>query len=371
LPDSEVINSPSAAGFNIQEFIQNAGGYLSAYEENVYGDWISGAEIIQRVSLESSVNPRLLIAFLEHRSNWVLGHPTEPVEKDYPIGFHVSGKRGLYQELVLVATQLNKGYYGWRLGDLSELKFPDNSIVRLSPGLNAGSVATQYLFSKFYYPDKWEPALYGIGNFIDLYSEMFADPWIRAESVEPLFPVGLEQPPLELPFQPGERWSMTGGPHDSWNAGSPRGALDFAPVTGEPQCEVSRAWVTASAAGLVTRSAYNVLVIDLDGDGYEQTGWILVYLHLADKDRLPAGNQVGTDDRLGHPSCERGQNTGTHVHIARKYNGEWLAADGPLPFILSGWEVHAEDKNYQGELRKGDQTVRANPSGPGTSIIVR
>ncbi len=36
-----------------------------------------------------------------------------------------------------------------------------------------------------------------------------------------------------------------------------------------------------------------------------------------------------------------GEVTGTHVHIARKYNGEWILADGPLAFNLEGWITHA------------------------------
>ena len=371
LPDSEAINSPTAAGFNIDEFVQKAGGYLSTYSENVYGEELSGSQIVQRVASEASVSPRLLLAVLEYRSHWVLGNPPANADIGHPIGFRVPGNIGLYPELVLTGTHLNIGYYGWRLGNVLYLKFPDGSQVRLHPELNAGTVAVQYLFSLFHYPDIWGRALYEDKTFPNLYSQMFGDPWVRATSVEPLFLSDLEQPPLELPFPPGERWSLTGGPHFSWNTGSPRGGLDFAPVTGEPACSVSRAWATAVAPGLIVRSANNVLAIDLDGDGYEQTGWVVVYVHLAEENRIPAGTQVKTDQLLGHPSCERGTNTGTNIHIARKYNGEWLPADSPIPMTLSGWVVHAGLKNYQGELVKGDQIVTASPLGPRTSIIVR
>jgi len=121
----------------------------------------------------------------------------------------------------------------------------------------------------------------------------------------------------------------------------------------------------------VVRSDHNVVVIDLDADGHEQTGWTVVYVHVADLERIQPGQRVETDDPLGHPSCERGRSTGSHVHIARKYNGEWLFADGPLPFTLGGWEAIAGTKNYQGELVKGGLTVSANPGGNRTSIIIR
>jgi hypothetical protein len=114
-----------------------------------------------------------------------------------------------------------------------------------------------------------------------------------------------------------------------------------------------------------------VLAIDMDGDGHEQTGWVLVYLHIAEPDSITPGSSVVVDEPLGHPSCERGNSTGTHVHIARKYNGEWIPADGPLPFVLSGWEVHMGERSYQGELRKGDQMITANPGGPSSSLVIR
>jgi LysM repeat protein len=371
LPDSEVVNGPSAAGFSIRDYIQNAGGFLSTYSETVNGTTLSGADIIEKVALENSINPRFLLAFLEFRSGWVLGAPGDLPDLEHPIGFYVPDYRGLYKELVLTATQLGKGYYGWRSGDLTSMEFLDGEVLRLSPSLNPASAAVQRLFALFYRRQDWEAALYGPDKFLDLYRRMFGDPWARAAGVEPLFPSGLTQPALELPFAVGERWGFTGGPHLTWNSGSPRGALDFSPTTGSPACTTSPAWVTASAPGVVTRSSDDVVALDLDGDGFEQTGWVLIFLHVPETDRIPAGTRVSLDDQLGHPSCERGKSTGTHVHIARKYNGEWILADGPLPFVLSGWEIQEGSKSYQGTLVKGDRAVTANPGGPSSSLIIR
>ncbi len=371
LPDSEVVNSPSVVGFDIAAYISGAGGYLSTFFEEIGGEQLSGTEIIQRVADENSINPRLLLSFLEFRSHWVTGQPQASSDLRHPIGFYAPDSVGLYMELLLVAKELNIGYYGWRAGALTELKFPDGRSIRLSPQLNPGSIALQRLFSKFYKEQVWADLLYGPASYLQLHQQMFGDPWRRAAAVEPVFPDGLSQATMELPFLPGERWSFTGGPHTSWNTGSPWGALDFAPVTGEPPCVASRAWATAAAAGVVTRSGNSVVALDLDGDGYEQTGWVMIYLHIAEDQRVPAGTALGQDDRIGHPSCERGNSTGTHVHIARKYNGEWVAADGPLPFVLSGWRVSSEGRIYVGSLTKDGQTVVANPGGPQTSIVVR
>ena len=371
LPDSETINSPSVIDFNINEYINQANGYLSNYEEMVYGELMTGAEIVERVSAEASVNPRFLLAFLDYRSNWVTGQPgnTKPIE--HPIGFRVPDYQGLYLELVLAANHLNAGYYGWRSGNVTEAKFPDRSKIRFNPTPNAGTIALQYLTAKFYHRDRWEEVLYGEDSFTEAYIDMFGDPWERASQTEPLMAIDISQPPLELPFSSGERWSLTGGPHYSWNSGSPRGSVDFAPVTGEPACTVSKSWVTASAPGEIIRAADNVVAIDLDEDGHEQTGWVIVYVHIAEEGMIEPGVKVNEGDPIGHPSCERGKNTGTHVHIGRKYNGEWLFIEGPIPFFLSGWEIHAEERNYQGYMTKEGEIVYANPGGNQTSIIVR
>ncbi len=71
-------------------------------------------------------------------------------------------------------------------------------------------------------------------------------------------------------------------------------------------CVETAAWAVAAAAGLVVRTGPGLVVLDLDGDGHEQTGWVLVYLHLATKNRIPLGSWVAAGDPLGHPSCEGG-----------------------------------------------------------------
>ena len=372
LPDSAIIYSPAEAGFDIEGYIAQAGGYLSSYSEKVDQETLSGVEIIRRVAVESSINPELLLAFLEFRSGWVRGQPFNYTQPEYPIGFYVPDYKGLYLELSLVAKELNIGYYGWRLGSLTELAFSDGSHVRISPSLNAGSVAVQFLTALFYrQQSEWLPALYGPQGFLTLYATMFGDPWQVAATVEPLFPDGLAQPALELPFASGEYWSLTSGPHIAWRTGTPRGALDFAPITGEPPCTVSRTWVTASAPGIVVRSERGVVALDLDGDGLEQTGWVIIYMHIAEQERVPLGTRVDTDTPLGHPSCEGGTATGTNLHLARKYNGEWLAADGPLPMVLSGWVAHQGKLSYEGTLEKDGKIVSARPDGSSGSTIIR
>jgi len=99
--------------------------------------------------------------------------------------------------------------------------------------------------------------------------------------------------------------------------------------------------------------------LDLDGDGYEQTGWTVLYMHVATEGRVAEGTVVKAGDPIGHPSCEGGYSQATHLHIARRYNGEWISADGPLPFNMDGWISEGTGVAYDGYLRRNDQSVEA------------
>jgi murein DD-endopeptidase MepM/ murein hydrolase activator NlpD len=126
---------------------------------------------------------------------------------------------------------------------------------------------------------------------------------------------------------------------------------------------------TAVADGLVVRDGNGLLLLDLDRDGDERTGWVVLYLHIAKEGRVPVGTQVRAGDPLGFPSCEGGRATGTHIHVARKYNGEWIEADGPVPFELSGWRPIRGDQPYRGWLVKGEMMVLASENPDGRSLI--
>jgi len=154
-------------------------------------------------------------------------------------------------------------------------------------------------------------------------------------------------------------WALTGGPHTGWGTGAPFAAIDFAPPSVKGGCVPSQEWVTAVAPGLVIRSEPGIVVLDLDKDGDERTGWVVFYLHLATDGRAVVGMEVEAGQPLGHPSCEGGTSTGTHVHIARLYNGEWILAEGPLAFNLEGWVAHNGAAPYLGTLTRFGRTVTA------------
>lgn len=356
IPDSELVYGPAAAQFDVAAFIQKEGGYLAGYVEQVNGDTLDSAQIVTLVAQHYSVNPRLLLALLEYRSRWVTEATPEQASLDYPLGFVETNHVGLYRQLTWAANELNRGFYLWRAGAIGHWVLHDNSIVPIDPTINAGSAGVQDFFSIMDDRQTWDTDVGGYGLF-ETYSLMFGNPFDLA--VEPLVPSGLRQPAMILPFESGATWAFTGGPHAAWDSGSAWGALDFAPfdVAG---CVVSQQWVTAVADGFIVRAADGSVVEDLDGDGYEQTGWDLLYMHISDQDRVQPAAYVYTGDRIGHPSCEGGVANAAHLHLARKYNGEWIPADGSLPFNLGGWISSGTGTEYDGFLKRGTVTLEAS-----------
>lgn len=372
IPDNELIFSATAIDFDIATYVKEAGGYLSMYREYLgTTEWTTGAREIERLAYENSINPRLLLAILDFEAGWVRGQPQNDFRTDYPLGYENYRYKGMFMQLVWGVNQLSNGYYDWRSGKLTELTFQDGTRLRLDPTLNAGTVGLMYYFSRSHTFNEWLRIMDQSGGFASYYQNMFGDPWSRADAIGPIFPPGITQPTLSLPFQIKSAWAFTGGPHAAWERDGPSAALDFAPPSAKSGCLSSDKWVVSSAPGLVVRSGKGFIVVDMDGDGSEQTGWNLLYMHVAADHRVIKGQWVEQDTRIGHPSCEGGVSTGTHVHVARKYNGEWILADGPIPYVLSGWTAFAGDKPYQGKLVKGDKVITADVYGQSLALVLR
>lgn len=355
IPDSELVYGPMSR-LDVRAFIQGKGGYLAGYSQEVDGEILDAAAVVERVAADYSVNPRLLLAVLEYRSGWVTNPNPDPSLGETPFGFNDGWYVGLYRQLVWAANNLNMGYYNWRYGGVSAWVLADGSVVPIAPTVNAGTAGVQHFFARLDGYDDWLRDV-SPGGFFDTYYLLFGYPFDLA--VEPLVPPGLVQPALLLPFSPGETWSFTGGPHASWDSGSPYGALDFAPPGEALGCVQSDAWLTAAADGLVTRTGEGLVVLDLDLDGLEQTGWVIIYMHVESRDRVRPGTLLRAGDRLGHPSCEGGISSGTHVHVARRFNGEWIPSGPPAPFTLSGWTASAPGEEYVGVLTRDGLRVES------------
>lgn len=353
IPDGLFVNGPAQIGFDIKAYVDSQPGWFKSYKEQISDGPHSGADLVDIVSKDFSVSPRLLLALLEYYSG-ALTKPNAP-STPYILNYFDPYHKGVYLQLVWAANVLNNGYYSWRRGTLIEFDHPDGRLERPDPWQNAATVGLQYFFSRGYSSPLYDQIV-GAGGLAETYAKLFGDPW---KDVQPIVPGSLRQPDLLLPFERGKAWNVTGGPHTGWGKGEPLAAVDMAPM-GVSECNNTTEWVTAMADGVVARTQTGEVLLDLDGDGHEQTGWVLFYLHVAKDARVPNGAMLKAGDRIGHPSCEGGESTGTHVHIARKYNGEWMMADSATPFNLEGWVAHNGSEAYKGTFTRFSEIVTAS-----------
>ncbi|HWQ46771.1 MAG TPA: LysM peptidoglycan-binding domain-containing protein [Longilinea sp.] len=353
IPDSLFINGPAQIDFDVESFVNDQPGWLKSYREYSANEWRTGGQIVDYIATTFSISPRLLLALLEYQGQ-ALTNPEQP-DTNYILGYQDPYHSGMYLQLVWAANALNNGYYGWRSGELTEFEMTDGQLTRPDPWQNAATVGIQYYFAQLFNQQDFLGATLSTG-LSAAYQRLFGDPWV---SVEPHIPGSLYQPVLDLPFSAGAFWAFTGGPHTGWGTGAPYAALDFAPPSVVGGCTDTEEWATAVGDGVIVRRDAAIAVLDLDGDGDEHTGWVIFYLHLA-TDSIPAvGTVMHAGDPIGHPSCEGGRSTGTHVHIARKYNGEWILADSPLAFNLQGWIAHNGTEAYAGTLTRYSEVVVA------------
>jgi LasA protease len=366
IPDSLFIDGPAQVGFDSVAFVKSQPGWFKNYHQYAGGQERYGGELIDNIAVNFSVSPRLLLAILEYQTGALSqAAPPDPAP-DYPLGYVYVMDKGYYNQLLWAANTLNNGYYSWRVGLLKQFEHPDGRIERPDPWQNAATVALQYYFN-IVLPDKntYTQATHAQG-LQATYARLFGDPWA---DVKPHIPVSLVQPSLRFPFNPGRTWAFTGGPHTSWGDGEPYTSLDFAPPTSLGGCVPSGEWAVAVADGVIARTAPSTAELDLDGDNDIRTGWVIYYLHLQNDSMIRQGVRVKAGDPLGHPSCEGGHATGTHVHIARKYNGEWIPAGGPLAFDLEGWVAQNGSQPYEGSLTRYSQTITASVGADSISHI--
>lgn len=347
LPDSDLVLGPTYKDFDVAAFIRDAGGYLATHTEEVEGQQRTGAEIVQMVGLRYGVGYRPLLAMLEYQSGWVTNK--SPVELSYPLGERTPYRAGLFFQLSWAANRMNEGFYNQLTGRNPEVRFADGTRALFHPDTDPGTAAIQNVFAVLGDSNNWATALAETGYY-KTYLNLFGDPWTN---VRILLPADLQQPALTLPWAADETWYFTGGPHGGWGDMSGWAALDFVPPD-NTGCQPSGYWATAVADGTVIRSDYGEVVLDLDGDGFVGTGWTILYMHINSAGRVNAGTPVRAGDPIGRPSCEGGVSDAAHLHIARRYNGVWIDADGSMPFMLEGWTAEKSQIQYDGFLRRGE-----------------
>jgi murein DD-endopeptidase MepM/ murein hydrolase activator NlpD len=365
MPNSLFVNGPAQIGFDTNAFVDSQPGWLKEYSALAGGETRQGADLIDYIADEYSISPRLLLAIAEYQAGALSNPALDDEKKDYPLGYQEIDHKGFYLQLNWAADQLNTGYYQWQTGRLDSINHMDGLLENPDPWQNAASVGIQYYFAQVMSVAEYQTAIF-TGGLNATYTRLFGDPWQNATSI---IPGSLMQPEFSLPFVGGKTWAFTGAPHSSWGSADPLGALDFAPPSVVGKCASTIETVVAMADGEISRSDTGLVMLDLDSDGDDRTGWVILYLHISSSNKVRQGTLVRQGDVLGYPSCEGGSATGTHIHVARKYNGEWIAADSAIPFIMEGWVPHNGTGAYKGTLTRAGHTVTASDNSAPTSMI--
>lgn len=183
---------------------------------------------------------------------------------------------------------------------------------------------------------------------------------------------------LTLPFEVGETWWYTGGPHSDGLSGGVRYAIDVTPTDKSLPCPSSEPYqgefVRAIADGVVTvvgnekdPKDKNHSVVEIDhGEGF-----VSGYMHLADM-QVEVGDTITQGDPLGYVSCEivpGGKTEGEHLHLYAQLKDKPIEIDR---VVMSGWYIEATTGNYQGTMKQGDQAIRTADTrrcGPSTYSI--
>jgi len=77
IPDNAFVNGPSQIGFSTSAFVASTNGWLKNYRVYAGDEMRSGAEMVDYVSVNYSISPRLLLALLEYQTG-ALTQPEAP-----------------------------------------------------------------------------------------------------------------------------------------------------------------------------------------------------------------------------------------------------------------------------------------------------
>ncbi len=358
LPDSEFVYGPTLYGFDTVEFVNSKAGFLSRHLEIVEGQTLIGGQIVERVALDYSLGPRMLLTIIELRSGWVT--QAQPALTTDPLKTGAGGgPSALYNGLVEAAEVLQTLYYANRLDDVRTFPLGDGQSVTLI-ARNPGTWAISAWLSRGVNAETWG-GLEAQSRFWTAWAGLFGDDPYANQTTE-ILPPGALRSPLRLPFTDGAIWYFAEGPTSPRGAGAARASVAFAPPPAQAGgCLQSFEPVLAVAGGNVIRSEDRGVVLDLDTDEFEGSGWNIVYRHINPEGRVGAGTRVSAGDLLGYPACIDGEAGLNRVRIARKYHGEWIPADrADSPWVMGGWIITQGALPGQGSMTLPGLAQRQN-----------
>ncbi len=333
LPDALFVNGPASIGFDVETFLSSTPGWFKNYSAKLDGQTKTASQIINYFAQRFSISPRVLLVLIEFQTG-ALSQPEKPLNVEAGLlGFrHVQSN--FMAQLSHAANALNAAFYDYSNMKLEQFVGRDGLVENIDPWQNAATVAFHVYFSKLLEGDAYQKAI-GPDGLARTYMGMFGNPW---QNEEGQIPGSLRQPEMILPFMEPGVWSFAGVEESIWASGKTWSSILFTPTGDSQICSRTNSATIAVADGIVARSEFGTVVLDLDGDGDERTGWVVVYTALANDGRATQDEVLLQGNQLGRANCVADKISNLGLQVARKYNGQWMPATlDALPFTLSGW----------------------------------
>lgn len=320
LDDRTFVHGPDLLDFDLDAYLARSAPHLRPH-----------AEFMKHWSGYYSINPKVLLAVLEHRSRAV--SQRDAVADDPSAGL-VPGV-GFREQVHEILSALYHDFYAHRL------QSDDKQ-------LNAATYALMNLFRSRASVAEFAPdAEVTRRGFLDTYERLFPGSRTRAlpldEGVEAVPPPDL----LQLPWKLGQSWRFN-GVHTT--TGSDPGVMSSIDMTRTWSLvwgnDTSTDYVVAAHAGQVT--VYSSCFVRVTSP----SGWATNYYHLSTL-AVSNGQQVTANQTLGvyantqaQALCQGGSSTGPHVHFSLLQNGAYAPIDGAM---LSGYTVHSGRYSYDSD----------------------
>ncbi len=333
IDDGQFVWGPNVGDFDVAAYLQEQNSPLSAYASEV--------ELWARYS---SINPKILIAFLELEHGYLTAIPA-----DHDPETIVSN---IEDSAMALATAYYEHLHNW--GSRKDptdptaqtlkpaVVFQDGTMAQINGEIDSGSFALAALMAQSTDFFTWYRELTASqpDGFIGVFGALFPGTDL-GESTNNINPSST--PPnsfFQFPFPLGAVWGF-GGPH-SWagNNTPPFSSMDF--FAGGMTCQSPPSLYTVAAAGGTAIRPYGYdCWVEID----HGAGWTTSYYHMQNTID-PQGSYINYNGSIGTIACEvcaGGWATGPHVHWTLKYNGAFVSLEG---VNVSGWTIHVGPESY-------------------------
>ena len=317
----------------------------------------------------SSINPKLLLALMELKSNIISAPLSANIDK--PFG-DLTAAVGFSAQVKDISNQLSQYFYSYIKLQQDASKGAQDKNRLITPTSAATVALTKVLSNSVTSHDSLNSPL-AVDNHSDLYDVLSSYEKIFAQSADSLLDINsFASTPktkdkaqilksdsrsqlteesqnnafsMRLPWPSGNTW-RAGGAHSNTGSGFPYSSLDF--YNSHAGWGEDTPWVQSANSGRIVRfSTCNVRVIH--SSGYATSYYHMSNLQHNSRAHVNAGDWLGKyANSKSQALCEGGQSTGPHLHFSLLNDGQYTSLQGHM---LGNYRVSVGRSNYDSDCR--------------------